>query len=838
MLPPARNLTTEDVIKKRARGEITCAECKRLKLKCDKKLPCSSCVRRGCPTICPQGSLTPGQRSRFVFTDPELLQQKISEMGQRIRQLEDALALLQSSISSEKHALLRDDLLSIKFLPEIHQAEEIQSSEDALADTMDAFGTLAIGDSGESKYFGRSGGSEILLMVDADPDRESSEKESVPLLMPDLFNRLSAMFPMGIGCATDSQKFEDSINMMFDCLPPTPRAWSLLEAYMENAAWIFQPTKRDHLIEDFLTPIYNAKKERGEPNVKATTQISPHKFAVLFLVLAIGATMDFTLPPNNEEGKRYYHYARAALTHSSIFDSPMMETVQSIVLIYHYQSTSNEPHSQDGSWALIGLGCKLAQNRDPARWNMDEKTANKRRRLFWELHSLDMFLSLRTGRPPSIEPSYVDCAFPQDRTESEAEFWNWKYQFNEVLSPIITLTLAANPPSYKTILELDRKIRENTILLALKGRDADSGVSVTEYLQGSVLSHFRSLTMLYIHKSFFAQALLDHPENVLLSRYAPSFLAISSCASTIIRASVMHLEKVPELCSRWWIMWNNLFSAAIIVGSIVTRAPSSDMAPKAYFELGIAVDLFVKGGGPRVATATLVQLREKASASFHQFYEGSHKAPSPALDTPDNASVDIDELAIFGGQTRVLFKKLLLRAQPNWDGATTAAAAGANELLEQPIPSTESKSTLSVSEHSSSQPSVEQEDMNMQDVHPSLMEYMSMLSSTAHVARPHLLEHPSTSEMPIASQFSAGPPTPDFFHHQPPADYSMQHSQTQTPVADFTYDPMVFGPFEQFYQEAASASGVSSDIWETKGPDSATNGPGGDAIADDRWMGW
>ncbi|KZP33617.1 hypothetical protein FIBSPDRAFT_1036153 [Athelia psychrophila] len=748
-------------------------------------------------------------------------------MGQRIRQLEDALALLQSSISSEKHALLRDDLLSINFLPETHQAEEIQSSEDALAETMDAFGTLAIGDSGESKYFGRSGGSETLLMVDADPDIESSEKESVPLLMPDLFNRMSAMFPMGIGCAIGSQKFEDSTKMMFDCLPPTPRAWSLLEAYMENAAWIFQPIRRNHIIEDFLTPIYNAKKEREDLTMKTRAQISPHQICRLVF-----------------EGERYYHYARAALTHSSIFDSPMVETVQAIVLIYHYRSTVSKPYSQDGSWALIGLGCKLAQSlgmhRDPARWNIDEKTANKRRRLFWELHSIDMFLSLRTGRPPSIELSFVDCAFPQDRTESEAEFWKWKYQFvNDVFNPVIKLTLAANPPSYKMVLELDRKVREKTLPLALKARDADSGFSMTEYLQGSLLSQLRTLTMLYIHKSFFAQALLDHPENVLLSRYAPSFLAASSCASNIIRASVMHLEKVPKLCSRWWIMWNNLFSAAIIVGSIVTRAPASDMAHKAYLELGIAVDLFVKGPGPRGATATLVQLREKASALFHQFHDGSHP-PSPASGTLNNPSVDIDELAIFGGQTRVLFNKVLLRTRPIWDGAgdPTATAAGANELLEQPISSTDLKSTPSISERSTSQPSVEQEDMNMQDVHPSLMDYMSMLSSTAYVASPHLLEHPSTSEMSGASQFSAGTPVPDFFHHQPPADYSMQHSQTQTPVADFTYDPMLFGPFEQFYQEAASASGALSDIWETKDPDSATNGPRGDDIADDRWMGW
>lgn len=82
-------------------------------------------------------------------------------MSRRIRQLEDALALLQLNISSETHPLLLDELLSIKFGPEIRQTKEAQASQDLLAVTMDAFGTLAIGEDGESRYFGSSGGSEV-----------------------------------------------------------------------------------------------------------------------------------------------------------------------------------------------------------------------------------------------------------------------------------------------------------------------------------------------------------------------------------------------------------------------------------------------------------------------------------------------------------------------------------------------------------------------------------------------------------------------------------------------------------------------------------------------------
>ena len=48
-------------------GELSCAECHRLKLKCDKKLPCASCERRGCESICPLGE------PRIYYSVPMLL---------------------------------------------------------------------------------------------------------------------------------------------------------------------------------------------------------------------------------------------------------------------------------------------------------------------------------------------------------------------------------------------------------------------------------------------------------------------------------------------------------------------------------------------------------------------------------------------------------------------------------------------------------------------------------------------------------------------------------------------------------------------------------------------
>lgn len=190
-----------------------------------------------------------------------------------------------------------------------------------------------------------------------EPSQQDSGTRSI---IPDFLRHLSGMFPMGVGDTTTCQRYGDTMDILFDCLPPTTRAWSLLEIYMKRGGAVFQPIKRDHLIEDFLTPIYNLQKEREDRVGKDSIQISPHKIAVLFLIFAIAVRIDFTLQVDNEESEKYYHYARAALTLRSVFDSPMTETVQAVLLLANHRFTAGESHSRDSAWTLLGIACKLA----------------------------------------------------------------------------------------------------------------------------------------------------------------------------------------------------------------------------------------------------------------------------------------------------------------------------------------------------------------------------------------------------------------------------------------------------------------------------------------------
>ncbi|KAK7686326.1 hypothetical protein QCA50_010550 [Cerrena zonata] len=147
---------------KRSRGEISCAECRRLKIRCDKTIPCQSCQRRGCAALCPNGSLATGQGTRFVLAATEHLHKRIAKMGERIRQLEDALAILQAKHTNEPHPLLRDDALTTT-KSEPQYDGDLQLSNQPVqkpGDVIEAFGTLSVYDHGVSRFFGPSGGTE------------------------------------------------------------------------------------------------------------------------------------------------------------------------------------------------------------------------------------------------------------------------------------------------------------------------------------------------------------------------------------------------------------------------------------------------------------------------------------------------------------------------------------------------------------------------------------------------------------------------------------------------------------------------------------------------------
>lgn len=73
------------------------------------------------------------------------------------------------------------------------------------------------------------------------------------------------------------------------------------------------------------------------------------------------------------------------------------------------------------------------------------------------------------------------------------------------------------------------------------------------------------LAMLYLHRSYFAQSILDFPSNPLLSPFAPSFLTVYRSASVIIKAAAHQFDRSSDAATRVWFLLYHVFSSAVSI---------------------------------------------------------------------------------------------------------------------------------------------------------------------------------------------------------------------------------------------------------------------------------
>ena len=81
-------------------------------------------------------------------------------MSERIRQLEDALAILHGKSSNEPHPLLRDDLVSADNAEQEEEDFVADEPPSQPPDIIESFGTLSVAEHGISRFFGPTGGTE------------------------------------------------------------------------------------------------------------------------------------------------------------------------------------------------------------------------------------------------------------------------------------------------------------------------------------------------------------------------------------------------------------------------------------------------------------------------------------------------------------------------------------------------------------------------------------------------------------------------------------------------------------------------------------------------------
>lgn len=557
------------------------------------------------------------------------LQEQVNGLTERCHQLEKELARAQGTDAGEgpSHTL-----------------------PDSITTVSEGLGSLSIGFHGQAKYHGETSSSEYfqdLLPISSDNSSSDGHSIGLPPDIEDLFNA----FPFGF------RDHKYTKGMFVDHIPEYSLARELVELYFVNAGWMYEPVAPHDFQTNILQALYD---EGGTPTIST---IHCHQLALFFIVIANGYL--YTNNPDRGRLSKFYEsLCRASFSMDSILAEATVATVQTLFLIVRFIFTAERDRNEE-RWLLVGLNCRLAHmlglQRDSATWKLSDEDVQQRRRAFWELFVWDSWTSLVNGRPCALAVQYTDCQFPEDIDPqvgpdgtTEIGWHAWKFRYTaSILTASTYHVFNPKTPPYKALLELDKKIRtfpQPNYLRSPHGRDTtrswnpDPSRAMMQYCAICL----RESNLLYIHRSYFAQALKEMPKNPLSHPYAASVLTTYRSASRMIASLRSVFNVHPGITSTAWFFWSGVFSSCIVLGALVTESPTCELAKDALQEFRAAVPFFEKGAlacGSKTTVPVLEKLLNRAQAAFHA---GS------AVEANTSSADDKLELQLLGGRKTVI----------------------------------------------------------------------------------------------------------------------------------------------------------------------------------------
>ncbi|KAK7050534.1 fungal-specific transcription factor domain-containing protein [Favolaschia claudopus] len=499
------------------KSQITsCMECRRLKLRCDRIFPCSSCIRRGCANLCPNGTLEKGKRGFLKRLEQSLPaypkpgqtvdgaasgQSEVamfiardSAMTKRIHELEAALVAAGLSIPSGsgnastaaasttqenegRAKRQRTSSMSDSASPSASSETVSTSSRSTMSmnttvmpvDTTDltlGFGTLTIDVENRSRYVGPSGGAAYLnaeLWKSQTPDRTgrtAADRGEDNTAQPSASPRRSS-------------HVEAQIIATMGCLPPYDEAVRIASLYFKNAAFMYEVIPEKIFFSTHLPTIY---PDSMNPYLPAQL----HVLALTAIVLALGTLFDLSVPVDTVRPRAapFYDLAVAALNITVPLNIDTIPAVQTLHLMALYFLSTQGETGGEPAWQLLGMAMRSIQaqgcHRDGSRWELPSQELEERRRVFWETLMYDRLQSFTFGRPYAQGDDHYDCEMPQscdtplpsdnDAVQSSWSHTGWhthKFRFAIILGRIVDKVFSVKLPAYAVIMDLDREINAN-----------------------------------------------------------------------------------------------------------------------------------------------------------------------------------------------------------------------------------------------------------------------------------------------------------------------------------------------------------------------------------------
>ncbi|WVN87270.1 uncharacterized protein L203_102447 [Cryptococcus depauperatus CBS 7841] len=616
---------------KTGRQSFSCAECRRLKLKCSREWPCTSCEKRGCAQICPNGEMRTGKGKRLILADT-------AELHQRISLLEVALAQSHAKTTSSPHPLLESPyLFSPRESKPTRNGKPFNAEEDDLL--QGAFGTLTVGQEGQARFVGSFAGSEYLREGDNSEDdvpisnvgvSQTAERRSgfmtPPATAQGQWARPHEQLTLpGLGLhsslfANGEVKYD--LDRLRAELPDYDlEGRNLVESYWENVNWQYQPIPRAMFENDHVLSAYDTE---SSPNA--------HKLACVFFVMALGAMYDLNRPPFHPRGEQLFLLGRACISTVGI-EQASPATVQAIHLMGTYILNDKRGNGGEVFWPILGTAVKIAQSlglhRDGSHYGLSQYEIEERRIVWWEIVTYDRLQALCFGRPCSTSFRWSDTKIPEvpELINDETSFHRTKYQLMNLMERVIDVQTQVTPVSFSVVSQLDSDIREYKKNLAdlLLPKVPIQELPIDPSVHPHLVIHRLGIRLqiaqmrLLLNRPLFARALKDSPDDPSRSKLGLSFVALFESAQEIVQLVKALVIYHPSLVARWWFFWFHAFSSAVCLAAIAIRAPLCAFASPSFHGMSIVCDISAaarEGCRAKRGLPILLRLRKRAQEAL------------------------------------------------------------------------------------------------------------------------------------------------------------------------------------------------------------------------------
>ncbi|MCJ1403938.1 hypothetical protein MMC11_007161 [Xylographa trunciseda] len=393
----------------------SCTTCRKRKVRCDKKHPCSNCHKAGIECIFPR----PGRAPRRSKKPPD------SELLARLRRLEGVVQSLGKGADGEDLVPELEERIENQQKPKNDESEESQHAlgrppgckrrdmvSDGSTELDKDLGRLFVGD-GKSRYVSNSFWANLTNEVAEMHniiDNSSEEEEDYPT--PDS-NPSSSHSRQNH--TTFIFGYSSTMITLRILHPPKDQISIYWDLYKENV---------DPLIRLLHRPTVEQLVLKASQNLDALDKGTEALMFAIYLVTvtSLNAEQCQSLLQQDKEIsiQRYRFGAEQALARAGFLETNELMVLQAFTLFL-----VSARRYDDGRfvWTMTGIATRIANamglHRDGAQFRLDPFETEMRRRLWWQVCTLDIRASEDQSSDPTITEQSFDTKLPSNINDED-----------------------------------------------------------------------------------------------------------------------------------------------------------------------------------------------------------------------------------------------------------------------------------------------------------------------------------------------------------------------------------------------------------------------------------